>query len=242
MFDIAKLGKTVSAWLDYQYSVVKTERLVAESSIRFPLIEYLERNTNNRNLCLEKPHELFKRRRVDFYWECKNGKGKRYVKNFLELKYLRPDSGTAEGIQHIANDIFRLVWLPSKATKYFMLCGNFDTFDKTLRKYPSDNISIENLFSTSKEKRNLQSKIDYMLSLDSNSVVSIKKENDVDGIKENYSQFKVQYSKDFKRKSLHFLPFSTKLVYSAIGDSVSWVAIWEVKKILYNRRQTGIMI
>lgn len=235
MFDIAKLGKAVSAWLEYQYSVSKTSDLVAESSIRFPLTEYLERNTNNRNICLEKPHKRFPRRRIDFYWECKNEKGKRYVKNFLELKYLRRDSGSAEEIQRIANDIFRLVRIPTKATKYFMLCGNFDTFDKTLRKYPSDSISIGKLFSTSKEKRTPQSKIDYILSLDANSVVFVKKEDDVDEIKENYSKFKVQYSTDFKGKSLHFLPFSTKLVYSAICDTVSWVAIWEVKNISLRR-------
>jgi hypothetical protein len=66
-FDLIQLANAVQWWMSYT-SAVGRSYVLAESSIKYPLTEYLERTSPN-EIKLEYPHPKLKKRRIDICFE-----------------------------------------------------------------------------------------------------------------------------------------------------------------------------
>ena len=123
------LKDSIFYWLNYFCNVSKSDILL-ESSIRFPLIEYLERKFNAK-VDLEVSHPKFKNKLIDFKYvlnDIENQSG------YIELKFLRKDTASANARQRIFNDIIRLAALDENLVNYFILCGRRDYFNGRFRR------------------------------------------------------------------------------------------------------------
>lgn len=121
--------QAIHYWLNYSCKVSKVDLLV-ESSIRFPLMEYIERYLNANKCYLERKYEDFlsedifnTTKSADIMWE------KNEIEYILELKYLSKDTNKEQERQRFFNDLVRLsLALKLKKDKerrcYFLICGD----------------------------------------------------------------------------------------------------------------------
>lgn len=120
---IQQLASAIHYWLSY-VSLCSNSNLLAENSVRYPFVEFLERKCGTA-INLEKQHELFPERHIDFCFEY----GKYAL--FVELKYAsKYTRGKAEK-QRVFNDLVRLalmVNVNSKNKGFFIMCGDTQTF------------------------------------------------------------------------------------------------------------------
>jgi len=128
--EITRLANAIFYWLNYQHSVSRSDILL-ESSVRYPLVEYIERQLQI-EVKLEKLYDDLGKRRVDFSFDFR-GNGCN-----IELKFL--SKYTSSDIQHqfIFNDLLRLSIL--KGVNYFVLCGSSEHF---LRRFKYAPVKIE---------------------------------------------------------------------------------------------------
>ncbi len=108
--EIQKLARSIYYWLNYVETVSKSQ-LLLESSVRYPLAEYIERQVRA-IVSLEVPHPLFSGHNLDFVY--KKDKNQRNI----ELKYLHEYSNDTNERQRIFNDLIRLAVL--KDNGYFI--------------------------------------------------------------------------------------------------------------------------
>ncbi len=123
--ELCKLTRAIHNWLTYN-SIVSRAELLAESSIRYPLCEYIERQMGLK--CeLEFDHELFVQKSIDFYWENEQGEDKEI--NYLELKFVRKDTTSRKETRRVFDDLYRLSYLQKDNAKcYFIMCGDTQLF------------------------------------------------------------------------------------------------------------------
>lgn len=124
--EIQQLAQSIYHWLNYVDSVSKSQ-LLLESSVRYPLAEYVERQVQAK-VTLEDPHPRFDGHFLDFVY--KKNKGLRNI----ELKYLHEFSNDTSERQRIFNDLIRLAVL--KAKGFFVLCGNKLDFNNIIAYIP----------------------------------------------------------------------------------------------------------
>ena len=121
--DLLRITNTIHKWLVYADTVSQAD-LLAESSIRYPLSEYLERRMQC--ICeLEKAHPIFWDRRIDFLW-----KDKLETQYYMELKFVRDDTTHKDETQRIFNDIYRqsCILEEKKGRCLFVMCGEANLF------------------------------------------------------------------------------------------------------------------
>jgi hypothetical protein len=135
--DLAMM-QAIHYWLNYSCKVSKVDLLV-ESSIRFPLMEYIERYLNADKCYLERKYEDFlsedifnTTKSVDIMWE------KNKIEYIIELKYLSKDTNKEQERQRFFNDLVRLsLALKLKKDKerrcYFLICGDAVHFGEQMR-------------------------------------------------------------------------------------------------------------
>lgn len=123
------LKSSIFYWMNYFCNVSKSDILL-ESSIRFPLTEYLERKFNA-DVTLEVPHPKFKNKFIDFKYVLKEAKDK---SGYIELKFLKRGMGSKDVRQRIFDDIIRLAVLDENVTNYFIICGRRDFFNGRFRR------------------------------------------------------------------------------------------------------------
>ena len=147
-YDIVKMMTSVHHWLNYMQQVSRID-LVAESSIVYPTMEYLERNTNAENCYMERAYDEFSdsefknKKYVDLMWS-----GKKNV-FLMEFKYVGASTKELKERQRYFNDIVRLsIALKTiktlekkiedcdaevKETKcYFLVCGKGDLYEEQI--------------------------------------------------------------------------------------------------------------
>lgn len=113
-FDLIQLTNTVHWWLSYM-SAVGRNFILAESSIKYPLTEYLVQ-TNPDKIELEYPHPKIKDRYIDIYFENSSNS-----KSAIEFKFVKNKSATK---QRVFNDIIRLyLTLEFEMKAYLIICG-----------------------------------------------------------------------------------------------------------------------
>ena len=139
VYDIQKMMSTIHQWLNYTHQVSRID-LLAESSLRFPIMEYLERNTKNQECYLENIYnnfiaEKFKNEKyVDVMW------GDRKMDFLMELKYVSQSTNFSQEKQRYFDDIVRMAlalkFLPTEQKKrkcFFLVCGKSDLIKNGLR-------------------------------------------------------------------------------------------------------------
>lgn len=123
--EIALLSQAINLRLSY-YETISFANILAESSIRYPVAEYLERRLSYKNIVLEYTNPTFKRRRCDLYVERKGQKA------IFEFKYVRDT--TASLFQDYFDDILRLHYLHADGIQaFFVVCGSPVNFNNQFR-------------------------------------------------------------------------------------------------------------
>lgn len=118
-----RIATVVECSLQYLYNV-SDHMSLAESHIKYPLVEFLERKKQCKEIALEVPMQQFYYRRHDATFSCE---GQQVV---MEFKYLRDDKISEHEIQRIFDDILRLRYaLDTGYSKALMLiCGQAEKF------------------------------------------------------------------------------------------------------------------
>lgn len=127
--EIAQLSQAINLRLSY-YETISFANILAESSIRYPTAEYLERRLSYNNIILEYANPIFKRRRCDLYVERER------KETIFEFKYVRDTS--AAMFQDYFDDILRLHYLHADGIQaLFVVCGgpvNFNSQFRSIKK------------------------------------------------------------------------------------------------------------
>lgn len=141
---INSLAEAVYTYLSYINVVSDFTRLLDESSIKYPFVEYLERKLQVTSLELEHNLEDFNSKRADAAFRLQN---ENYV---FEFKYI----ASGENKNHIKkldfqlyfNDIMRLAYLHKehKYHSYFLICGDRINFLKYFMRDGTPSTKVEN--------------------------------------------------------------------------------------------------
>ena len=145
-----QLGEAIYSWLSYT-SCTSESNVLAESSVRYPLAEFIERRLQRpvtlelTHPCLPQPKTGHKRcidfvfskiERKKIVYTKKNEIGKERV--YIELKYVSENNKNLNEKQRVFNDLVRLALVSSKTNEcYFILCGSNDDFRKYVNVSPA---------------------------------------------------------------------------------------------------------
>jgi len=223
------LASSVIWWLNY-LNAVGRDYVINESSIKYPVAEYLEKSIcEKNNIKLEYNHPLLKKRSIDLYYKNEN------EQIAFEFKYINNGSTIkSTEKQRVFNDLLRLhYFLENGGDKaYFLICGKKDEFKNSFMEIP---IAIDKSkpISTKTLSNFYQHWLDFK---------DDKTEKVID-IKNPHTDYKVncdKFYKDYKPKKGKTLDkinsIKTKLVFlsqelvdSKIPESLR-IGIWEVVK------------
>lgn len=252
---MTRLGDVVSSWLSYQLCVTDVD-LLAESSIRFPIVNFLDRINWIDSLTLECNHPLYSLKHIDFCWIYRN------KMTYLELKYASTNTKEASEQQRIFNDITRLALLQNTKKNcklYFMMVGEaqrFQQYFQNLNVEPSrpqekgeQYAFITYKKESKKEDARVNSKYNEMFSfqLNGKKIINVQDEK----FSELYKKYKSKFSDTYedvevklKRKTKiehkkrkvnnpDDLKFETKLISFPSGSNYiknCRVGIWEITR------------
>ena len=124
--EVTRLANAIYYWLNYQHSISRSDILL-ESSVRYPLVEFVERQLQI-EVKLEKLYNDLGKRRVDFSFPIR-GKDCN-----IELKFLSKYTSSDNQHQLIFNDLMRLSIL--EGDSFFILCGKLEHFQKKFKYMP----------------------------------------------------------------------------------------------------------
>lgn len=131
--DHIEMASAVVWWLNY-LSAIGRNYVINESSIKYPVAEYLEKSIGEKdNIKLERNHPLLKSRSLDLYYK------KDTEEIAFEFKYIKDGSTLKPSEkQRVFNDLLRLhYFLESGGTKaYFLICGIKSEFKNSFMKIP----------------------------------------------------------------------------------------------------------
>ena len=144
--DLSSMMRTIHHWLNYTAQVSRID-LLAESSLRFPIMEYIERSLNHTCCFMERPYEDFADTKfkntkfVDVMWETEK------CDVIMELKYVRENMNVSSEKQRYFNDIVRMgLALGHRKNEnkdrrcFFITCGQSEPFMDKI----AGNINIKN--------------------------------------------------------------------------------------------------
>lgn len=140
---INSLAEAVYAYLSYVNTVSDFTRLLDESSIKNPFVEYLERKLQVKILELEHNLEDFNSKRADVAFTFQ---GEKYV---FEFKYISADANNNQtkkpNFQLYFNDVMRLAYLHKeyKYHSYFLVCGDRINFQKCFMRDGEPSTKVE---------------------------------------------------------------------------------------------------
>lgn len=138
--ELAKMSQAIKLRLSY-YEAISYAKVLAESSIRYPVAEYLERRLSYKNLVLEYSNPIFQRKRCDLCVE--KGAGANLERIVFEFKYVRDT--TAGLFQDYFDDILRLHYLHNDGMQaLFVVCGNTLNFNSQFRRTKSQTTQLSN--------------------------------------------------------------------------------------------------
>lgn len=254
---IKRLMYAVHHWLSYTATVSRCD-LLAESSLRFPICEYIERHAKEHDKCdIEVPLSILsdKRRKIDIVWNDGS------VLNCLELKFVSENTSERSEKQRIFNDLCRLyIALQTQTTAklnsperrhcYFAICGDSNLFiTKFQQCEETQPIFGANLLKQTNDKTKATGDVNNWFSFKEGSIKEVadvsytikhpKKKGGKETHTSYYNEFKNDYikivdSEDFVEKIEHDIPhFYTKLIgyIDTSSDNTQTsqsIAIWEV--------------
>ena len=126
--NIYLIAQSIFYWLNYNKTVSKSN-LLLESSVRFPLVECLERRLGAL-VKLEADHDKYEGLKIDFRYNL-------YGKNhYIELKFLHDYSNNSQEQKRYFDDLVRLAVL--EGDNYFILCGSRKYLENRIKQYLPD--------------------------------------------------------------------------------------------------------
>ena len=211
--DLAKLSQAINLRLSY-YETVSSANLLAESSIRYPAAEFLERRLSYKKIILEYSNPVFKRKRCDLYVEKKGDK------TIFEFKYVRDT--TASDFQDYFDDLLRLHHLHQVGIQaLFVVCGSPINFNSQFRSIK------KRLTLLSGKKGRAAGLFSKVLSFSANKPL---KTIDTNKYIINYNLFCGHYFyRDPALSHPVSLTFQTKLIKLIHDGAQESVGIWEVQ-------------
>ena len=227
---IQQLASAIHHWLSY-VSLCTNTNLLAENSVRYPFVEYLERKCGAA-VVLEKKLSGFSDRHLDFWFRVKND-----ILN-VELKYTSKATRGNKEVQRVFDDLIRLsLALRDKpnARSFFIMCGETITFNTNFksivdgRKYENKRIRQDKDGSIVEDKPSGPYANWFGFSQDEEIVIDLS-END--NLSHTRAFVDTYYSKDDSCGVLGFSSIKTvRIAYLPTGRQESrsqTVAIWEV--------------
>lgn len=217
---IIGLARAIYHWLNYHSNVTKT-KLLAESSVRYSIAEYLERNLNSK-VELEFPHPIFPSKRLDFKFTSELGNG------FIEVKYVQASTRYTSEKQRFFNDLIRLASLDSSNDRLFILCGPTDDYKLNFKYLYEDGSKRQDIAREAIElkKKGLELPATGFYSSLFPFEGGTRKDIIIENFGEYTSRFESKYDCNLKQKISHF---STKLVTTQVSNySRQMVNIWRV--------------
>ncbi len=210
--ELAKMSHAVNLRLSY-FVTISYANILAESSIRYPVVEYLERRLSYTKLKLEYDHPVFKRKKCDLYVE------KNIDRIVFEFKYVRDN--TSSLFQDYFDDILRLHYLHAKGIQsLFVVCGDPMNFNNQFRSIKGRTLRLGS------RKERPSGVFSQVLSF---STRKPNKRFSTNKYFKNYNDFCLHY--DF-RNSIEIHPtnitIQTRLISLIHGDSQQSIGIWEV--------------
>jgi len=202
--------QAIHYWLNYQCKVCKID-LLAESSIKFPLMEYIERYIGADTCHLERQYkeilseDIFNTTKyLDIMWE-KDG-----TEYLVELKYVSEHTYEDRERQRYFNDLVRLsLALKYKNTNldrrcFFLVCGDSSDFWAQMRgQYEFQDLKhAGNTFNKDIKTRKKIRKLEFSkwLLLDSRAIKQPYKMINIDKEHERFSRFCDEYFKGEDKK------------------------------------------
>jgi hypothetical protein len=260
----------VHHWLSYTANISRCD-LLAESSLRFPICEYLERHSKEDDKCdIEVPFSVLsdKRRKIDVVWNEGD------VLNCLELKFVSENTSERSEKQRIFNDLCRLyIALQTQTTAklnsperrhcYFAICGDSNLFISKFQQCKEDPpIFGVDLLRQTNDKTKATGDVDNWFSFkegDLKEVANVsymikhqKKNGGGETQTSYYEEFKNRYNDiidndELKKTIEQGMPhFYTKLIgyintFSDNTQTSQSIAIWEVLTEKSNTANESIM-
>lgn len=233
------LARSIYYWLCYVKNSTDSNVLL-ESSVRFPLVEYLERREGITSVCLEKKIKGYSHRAFDFYFEKRDkttdkvtGKTKEITRArfYVEIKFVSIDTGDATIRQRVFDDLSRLRYYAKKDTFcYFIMCGPTVMFRTSFQsvapkvergEFPQYKIGEEPTLYTSVYN-------DWF----SFSISEPEKSIDITDIK--HRKYSKHFDKDYKKGKLKSLSFISRLIQIFPNgndvESPQSVGIWQISE------------
>lgn len=210
--EIAQLSQAINLRLSY-YETISFANILAESSIRYPVAEYLERRLSYKNIVLEYTNPTFKRRRCDLYVERKG------QETIFEFKYVRDT--TASLFQDYFDDILRLHYLHADGIQtLFVVCGSPVNFNSQFRTIKTRTTALVG------KKGRASGPFSKVLSFSTNApVITI----DTNKHQSNYNEFCKHYEfRDTANSHPGAMSIQTRLIKLIHDWSQQSVGIWEV--------------
>lgn len=266
--DIYKLMIVIHHWLSYTSNVSRCD-LLAESSLRFPICEYLERHLGERDHCeLEVPFTILsgKRRKIDIVWTEGD------TLNCMELKYVSEQTSDRNEKQRIFNDLLRLyiasksqttqeVPSPSERHCYFVMCGDSTFFMTQFQQHAEEELTFsKDLLEQSYDETRATGDVSHWFSFKEGDIKKIedikytikRKKGKKDKKTSYYKEFKTCYIEDINQDDIrtqfkNSMPsIQTKLIgyISTKSNEVQTsqsIAIWEIMDSNNIEKSTKVM-
>lgn len=231
---IQQLASAIHHWLSY-VSLCTNSNLLAESSVRYPFVEFLERKCGSA-VNLEGQLEGFSDRHIDFCF--KNGSDPLFV----EIKYASKNTRSTAEKQRVFNDLVRLSLMIKKnanARGFFIMCGETQSFTVNFKRIIDGRKVKKNQLrqdggdtNNEVEPQGDYARLWFKFGQDEEMPIYLDGEDNA-----NYKKMflKEYYGKDATVKDLSFKQIKTKrMAYLPTQKQVSQsqtVAIWEVTVI-----------
>lgn len=240
--------QAIHYWLNYTCKVSRVD-LLAESSIRFPLMEYIERYLEAETCYLERKYEDFlsedifnAHKYIDVMWEKGN------TEYLIELKYISKHTKQDKEKQRFFNDLVRLS-LALKLSKdgkqrkcYFLVCGDAQCFGEQMCGIIQyDTINNVGNSITKQKNETIETEFAKWLALeedeqmDDTNVYKSIKYNDTDSRFVNFCKdYFENSSKDKKKKKdkkdnrKYLGSFKTRKIWLNAKNDEKMTGLWEI--------------
>jgi hypothetical protein len=244
---VIQLANAVQWWMSY-ISAVGRDYVLSESSIKYPLAEYLGAKLGKEKLKLEFGHPKLSNKRLDLHYEdAKNNK------TAIEFKFIKNGSTRdKDEKKRVFNDLMRLfLFIENSEKGYFLICGAqnefSENFSKLLSKPPKTNKTNPYITPETKVAKTLKtSSKGFYSEWFSFSTKKPEKKISIDynkkGYGDIYKSFKADYEEIYKKTTKTTeLPMpdtlTTKLLYlsqetKSINEfyEPTTIGIWEIIK------------
>lgn len=215
-------------WLCYLKNASSNDKLFAESSLKFPFVESLERHNIN-EIELEYNHPNYEKKREDVKIAYPQDNQGNQECCYIEFKFVREDTTAKQEQQRYFNDIMRLWTIHTNeqnSSCYFIVCGPTEVFNGCLK---GEQLSLNGkdkiVESQLNKKRNIK-KTAYKEWLSFNRKQRVKR---ITPQKDFVDGFNKEYNVDYAYQDIKIMTRLVLLLPDRMDNDQSYsVGLWHV--------------